>query len=639
MFDAMNIAILIGSALVAAAAFTSLLSFRFGAPLLLIFLLIGLFAGEDGLGLEFDNLAAAYFIGSVALAIILFDAGYATKLATLQVAGLPALVLATAGVLITALIVGLAAQVMLGFSWLQGLLLGVIVAPTDAAAVFFLLRVGGITLRDRVRSTLEIESGSNDPIAIFLTIALVGLFTAPSDLGGMGVDVLGQLLLQLLVGALVGFAGGVIIIQVVNRTSFEPALYPIVVIALALTVFALAGLAHGSGFLAVYVAGLASGNARMRHAAALHRFQEGTTWLSQIAMFLTLGLLATPSEFPRVAVAALALAGFLILVARPAAVWLCLLPFRYTRHEMAFVSWVGLRGAVSILLAILPVMAGVPDGRTMFNVAFVVVLASLLVQGWTISPMARFLGLVVPGRRGPVDRMELELPGSGRHEIVAYSVHPESAVAHGQRIPHWARPSLIIRDGRTLRPHRMGRPEAGDRVYLITTADYVDLLDKLFAGPAPGLDDPDLYGEFALQPDALLGDVAHAYPALVAPGDAELTVAEFLRRELAGDIEPGDRVSLGPVDLIVRRVSEAHAPLELGLAMEHAEEALPRIPLFQSPGEIRELVKWWQERWRERFRRKAAIPGKSDGRPEEDGKPVNTDPRADGEAPDREHRE
>jgi cell volume regulation protein A len=584
MFDALNIAILIGSVLVATAAFTSLLSLRFGAPLLLIFLLIGLFAGEDGLGIEFDNLAAAYFIGSVALAIILFDAGYATKLATLHVAGLPALILATAGVLITALVVGLAAQLLLGFSWLQGLLLGVIVAPTDAAAVFFLLRVGGITLRDRVRSTLEIESGSNDPIAIFLTIALVSTFTAPAGFGGIGLEVLGQLALQLVVGSLVGFAGGVVNIQVVNRTSLEPALYPIVVIALALAVFAVTGLAQGSGFLAVYVAGLVSGNARMRHAAALRRFQDGTTWLSQIAMFLTLGLMATPSQFPAVAVAALGLALFLILVARPVAVWLCLLALRFTRREMAFVSWVGLRGAVSILLAILPIMAGVPDGRTMFNVAFVVVLVSLLIQGWTISPMARFLGLVVPPRQGPVDRMELELPGSGQHEIVAYSVHPESAVARGQRIPHWARPSLIIRDGRTLRPHRMVRPEAGDRVYLITTADYVDLLDKLFAGPAPGLDDLDLYGEFALQPDTLLSDIAEAYPALVAAGDEHLTIAEFLRRELAGDIEPGDRVALGPVDLIARRVSEEHMVEEVGLAMEHAAEAHPRIPLFQNPG-------------------------------------------------------
>jgi cell volume regulation protein A len=310
-------------------------------------------------------------------------------------------------------------------------------------------------------------------------------------------------------------------------------------------------------------------------------------------MFLTLGLLAMPSQFPAVALAAIGLAAFLMLVARPIAVWLCLLPFRFTRHEIAFVSWVGLRGAVSILLAILPVMAGVPGGREMFNAAFVVVLASLLVQGWTIAPMARFLGMVVPMRRGPVDRMELELPGGGQHEIVGYVVHPESAVAKGQRIPRWARPSLIVRDGRTLRPHRFGRPEAGDRIYVITTPDYIGLLDRLFAGPAPGLDDPGLYGEFALQPETRLADIARTYPVTIAPGDEGLTAAELLRRELAGDIEPGDRVALGPVDLIVRQVSETHAIEEVGLAMEHAAGARPHIPLFQSPREIAALVRAW----------------------------------------------
>lgn len=599
-FTAMNVAILIGAALVVAAAFTSLLSFRFGAPLLLVFLLIGLVAGEDGLGIVFDNLDAAYFVGSVALAIILFDSGYATKLSALRLAAFPALVLATIGVLITAVLVGFAAVAFFGYSLWQGILLGIIVAPTDAAAVFFLLRVGGITLRDLVRSTLEVESGSNDPIAIFLTLALVG-FTGTTIAAGAGAavsEIAAQLVLQLGVGGAVGFVGGLVIIQVVNRTQFEPALYPIVVIALALMTFAAASLAWGSGFLAVYVAGLVSGNARMRNAVALRRFQEGTTWLSQIAMFLTLGLLATPHEFPAVIVPALALAAFLMLIARPLAVWLCLLPFRFTRQEIAFVSWVGLRGAVSILLAILPIIAGMADARAMFNTAFIVVLVSLLIQGWTIAPMARFLGLVVPPRSGPVDRIELELPGRGDHEIVSYIVHPESAVAKGQRIPRWARPSLVIRDGRTLRAHRFGKPQAGDQIYVITTPEYIGLLDRLFGGRPPGTEDPSFYGEFALQPDIRLADIARSYPITVAPGENNLTVGELLRRELAGDIEPGDRISLGEVDVIVRRVDEEHRILEVGLAMEHTEPALPRIPFFHSPREIAEIVRSWMARIR-----------------------------------------
>lgn len=596
MFDFMNIAILIGAALVVAAAFTSLLSFRFGAPLLLVFLLVGLLAGEDGLGIRFDNLRAAYFVGSVALVIILFDSGYATRLAMLRLAALPSLVLATAGVVLTAVLVAAAAEVIFGLSWRDGLLLGIIVAPTDAAAVFFLLRVGGITLRDRVRSTLEVESGSNDPMAIFLTLALVGGIGASAGAGGLDVGILGDLILQVVVGGIVGFIGGFVIVQIVNRTEFEPALYPIVVTALALATYAVAGMAWGSGFLAVYVAGLVSGNIRMRHAVALRRFQEGTTWLAQIAMFLTLGLLATPSEFPAVALQAGALAVFLMLVARPLAVWICLVAFRFSRREMAFISWVGLRGAVSIMLAILPVIVGMPNGRLMFNTAFVVVLASLLVQGWTIGPMARFLGLIVPARAGPVDRIELELPGGGEHEIVAYVVHPESAVAKGQRIPRWARPSLVIRDGSTLRPHRFGKPQAGDHVYVITTPEYVGLLDRLFAARAPGADDPHLYGEFALQADIRLSDISRSYPLELAPGDQQLTVGEFLRRELTGDIEPGDRVAVGAVDIIVRRVNEVHEILEVGLAMEQTRAAIPRIPLFQTPRELGALFRGWRAR-------------------------------------------
>jgi potassium/hydrogen antiporter len=263
------------------------------------------------------------------------------------------------------------------------------------------------------------------------------------------------------------------------------------------------------------------------------------------------------------------------------------------------VSWVGLRGAVSILLAVVPTLAGVPGGRTMFNTAFVVVLASLLVQGWSIGPVARFLGVAVPPRRGPVDRIELELPGRGHHEIVAYVVHPESAVARGERIPRWARPSLVVRDGRTLRPHRFGRPQAGDQIYVISTPEYVSLLDKLFAGPGEGVDNPDLYGEFAIDPEAHLAAIARLYPAVIPRDDEALTVKDFLRRQLAGDIEPGDRVPLGPVDLIVRRVNEAHEIEEVGLAMEHAEEPRPRIPIFQSPKEISDIARGWAGRTRE----------------------------------------
>src|ERR1700736_711575 len=437
MLESMAIVVLIASTLVVASIFTSFISFRFGAPLLLVFLVLGLLAGEDGIGgIAFTDRPAAFFIGSTALAIILFDSGFETRFATLRIAAVPAMVLATIGVVITTVLVGLAARLLFGLAWPEAVLLGAIVAPTVAAAA------------------------------------------APEHLT---LDLAGSIVLQVVVGGLVGVAGGLAIVAVVNRAELETALYPIVVIALALAVWAIADLGGGSGFLAVYVAGLIAGNARMRHAAGLKRFQRGVTWLSQIAMFLTLGLLATPSQFGHVAVAAVALAIVLTLIARPVAVWLCLLPFGFTRHEIAFVSWVGLRGAVSILLAILPVIAGLPHGQDLFNSAFIVVLVSLLLQGWTIRPMANWLGMVVPARQGAVDRIELELPGHGDYEIVAYEVHADSPVASGHRIPRWARPSLLIRDGRSLRPHLAGRPQAGDQVYVITTPEFVGLLDRLFA--------------------------------------------------------------------------------------------------------------------------------------------------------------
>jgi cell volume regulation protein A len=588
MLESMNLAILIGSFLVVAAAFTSLISFRFGAPLLLVFLLVGLLAGEDGIaGIAFNNANAAYFIGSIALAVILFDSGFETRLATLRIAAAPALVLSTAGVVVTAVLVGVVAQLLFGLSWIEGLLVGAIVAPTDAAAVFFLLRVGGITLRDRVRSTLEIESGSNDPIAIFLTLSLVELLAAPGGPGTISFELLGRFVLQIGIGGIVGLLAGYLLAQAVNRTSLEPALYPIVVLAFALVTYSIVGMIEGSGFLAVYVAGLVAGNVRMRHALALRRFQSGITWLSQIAMFVTLGLLATPSQFDTVLVGAIALAAFLTFIARPVAVWLSLLPFSFTRYEVAFVSWVGLRGAVSILLAILPVMAGLPHATAFFNIAFIVVLASLLVQGWTIGPMARYLGLIVPTRHGPIDRIELELPGRGEHEILAYVIHPDSAVARGERIPRWARPSLLIRDGRSMRPHNAGRPRPGDQVYIIATPRYVPLLDRLFGGHSvSAVDDPRLYGEFALEPDAKLTDLTTVYDVKLTPGDENLTVAELFRRELAGDIEPGDRIAYGPIDLIVRQTTDDHAIEEVGLALEPSRQTRPRIPLFQSPKEI-----------------------------------------------------
>ncbi|HSK41948.1 MAG TPA: potassium/proton antiporter, partial [Arenibaculum sp.] len=509
--EAISIFVLVGAGLLLVSILTSVISFRIGAPLLLIFLAVGLLAGEDGIGgIDFDNAPAAFLIGSIALVVILFESGFDTRIASYRVAAAPALTLATIGVLLTSGLVALAARPMLGVSWPEALLLGAIVSSTDAAAVFFLLRVGGITIRERVRSTLEIESGSNDPVAIFLTITLIELIVSGSGVSGVGLAT--GLIAQLGGGIVLGLIGGGVIVLAINRIRLEEGLYPIVSLAFALFIFAGTTLLGGSGFLAVYVAGLVAGNLPVRGANALRRFHNGLTWLSQIVMFLTLGLLATPSQFDAVALPAIGLALALTFVARPLAVWLCLAPFRFTADETTFVAWVGLRGAVSILLAIVPILYGLPGGQAFFNVAFIVVIVSLLLQGWTVGPLARWLGLIVPPRSGPVDRVELELPGQLDYELVAYTVLDHSPVAGGQRLPRWARPSLIIRQGRVVSIHTARKLQAGDIVYLFSPPGRVPLLDRMFAEQRAIRDDDRLfYGDLVVTAATPVATLAELY--------------------------------------------------------------------------------------------------------------------------------
>ncbi|TPW27615.1 potassium/proton antiporter [Pararhizobium mangrovi] len=579
--ETLYLAILVGTLLVLMAAFSSLLAFRFGTPLLLLFLCIGLVAGTDGFGVQFDNGQLAYFVGSLALAVILFDSGFGTSLHAFRQAAAPAITMATLGVLLTAGIFGLMACVVFDLQLIQGLLLGSIVASTDAAAVFFLLRIGGIAVRDRVRSTLEVESGSNDPMAIFLTIALVQIATGTDGSSLPGIDILRLFGMQMGLGVAIGLPGGMLIVWLVNKLDMERGLTPIFVVTLALLVFSATGALGGSGFLAVYIAGLYAGNRSIRAKTAIRRFQEGMTWLAQIVMFLVLGLLATPSQFPAIALPAIALALFLVLVARPVAVWLCLSPFRYTKRERLFISWVGLRGAVSILLAILPVIGGVEGGMLFFNTAFIIVLVSLLLQGWTISPMAKRLSLVVPPRIGPVQRVEVELPGSANHELVAYRVVKDSPVLTGERIPRWARPSLVVRNGRSMRYQYAGRLQENDHVYLFISPNFPRLLDRLFASPAPvEKDDTEFFGAFTVDPKRTLGELDEAYgPGIVPANSRETTLAEYLERRFGGRAEYADRLRLGPLEIIVRDVDDRGEITSLGVSLEPEPLARP-LPDF-----------------------------------------------------------
>ncbi|KZS51947.1 cell volume regulation protein A [Rhizobium sp. BK226] len=579
--EAFYIVVLVSTALVLLAAFSSLLAFRFGAPLLLLFLMIGLAAGVDGLGIEFSNNYLAYILGSIALAVILFDSGFGTPMQAFRLAAVPSLALASVGVLITASLFAFAAMWLLNFTWLEGLLLGSIVASTDAAAVFFLLRIGGINIRDKVRSTLEVESGTNDPMAIFLTIALVEVLASGERYAGINIGMLAMFVQQMGLGVILGLLGGMMIVLIVSKLDTDRGLTPIFVLALALLVFSFTGAVGGSGFLAVYVAGIYAGNRKMQAIGTIKRFQDGMTWLAQIIMFLVLGLLATPSQFPVIIVPAILLALFLIFVARPLAVWLSLLPFDYTQQEIGFVAWVGLRGAVSILLAIMPILGGLPNGQIYFNTAFIIVLVSLLLQGWTIKPVAKKLGLIIPPRIGAVDKVEVDLPGAANHELLSYRVIKDSPVLRGERIPRWATPSLVIRDGKSMRYQYAGRLRENDLVYLFIVPSYSRLLDRLFASRAPvDDDDAEFFGAFALSPARPAADLDAAYgPGLLNESEKGLTIAELMRQRLGGKADYADRVRLGSIILIVRDLDEHDHITSVGMSLEAVEPAIT-LPIF-----------------------------------------------------------
>ncbi|MBB4439818.1 MULTISPECIES: potassium/proton antiporter [Rhizobium] len=590
--EAFYIVVLVSTALVLLAAFSSLLAFRFGAPLLLLFLMIGLAAGVDGLGIEFSNNYLAYILGSIALAVILFDSGFGTPMQAFRLAAVPSLALASVGVLITASLFAFAAMWLLNFTWLEGLLLGSIVASTDAAAVFFLLRIGGINIRDKVRSTLEVESGTNDPMAIFLTIALVEVLASGERYAGINIGMLAMFVQQMGLGVILGLLGGMMIVLIVSKLDTDRGLTPIFVLALALLVFSFTGAVGGSGFLAVYVAGIYAGNRKMQAIGTIKRFQDGMTWLAQIIMFLVLGLLATPSQFPVIIVPAILLALFLIFVARPLAIWLSLLPFDYTQQEIGFVAWVGLRGAVSILLAIMPILGGLENGQIYFNTAFIIVLVSLLLQGWTIKPVAKKLGLIIPPRIGAVDKVEVDLPGAANHELLSYRVIKDSPVLRGERIPRWATPSLVIRDGKSMRYQYAGRLREHDLVYLFIVPSYSRLLDRLFASRAPvDDDDAEFFGAFALSPARPAADLDAAYgPGLLNESEKGLTIAELMRQRLGGKADYADRVRLGSIILIVRDLDEHDHITSVGMSLEAVEPAIT-LPIFLNLKDIIQRIR------------------------------------------------
>jgi len=569
--DNVSLAILLGSLLVLAGILSSLIAFRFGAPLLLVFLLVGMLAGEGGPGgLRFDDVATAYTVGSVALALILFDGGLRTRFATFRNVLAPSIALATAGVLITTLLTAPVAKLVLGIGWLQALLVGAVVASTDAAAVFLLINSGGLRLRPRVRATLEVESGTNDPFAVFLALLLVEILLVGNQSWTHAFITFGR---DALFGAVIGVGGGRIITLVLNRLSLAQGLHAPFVAVSALVVFAFANAVHSSGFFAVYLAGLVVGNRQTRAHNSVIVFLDAVTWLAQIVMFVLLGLLVWPQRLAESAPGAVAVAVVLMLVARPVAVFLCLAPFKYPWREKLFISWVGLRGAVGIFLASIPLMVGLPAAPLYFDVAFVVVLLSLLVQGWTVAFAARKLDISFT-RSDPVPRrVELDLPGQLAREIVGYPVPANSPYLRRGLIPNWARPTLIVRKEEILTPAEADPVREGDYVYLLAPPEKAQALDRFFMNmPPPQKPDPRLLGDFFVNGTATLGALAEIYGLQVAADHTEVSLADFFTENLGRAAKTGNIVQLGPIALLAHKVENGRVTT-VGLRLAEPEAA------------------------------------------------------------------
>jgi cell volume regulation protein A len=567
--DFISFAILLGSLLVLAGILSSLIALRFGAPLLLIFLLLGMLAGEGGPGgLKFNDVSTAYTVGSIALALILFDGGLRTRLANFRNVLAPALTLATAGVLVTALITAPVAKWVLGLEWTQALLVGAVVASTDAAAVFFLINARGLRLRPRVRTTLEVESGTNDPFAVFLTLLLVEILAVGHQSWS---HVLVTFLRDAVVGCVIGYAGGRIITWVLNKLDLPQGLHPPFVAVAAVVVFAFVNALHASGFLAVYLAGLVVGNRQMRAHRSVVAFLDAVTWLAQIVMFVLLGLLVWPQRVGESAVGAVIVALVLMLIARPAAVFLCLAPFGFQWREKLFMSWVGLRGAVAIFLASIPLLIGLPAAYLYFDVAFVVVVSSLLIQGWTVALAARKLDISFARNTPLPRRVELDLPGQLAREIVGYAVTPNSPYMRRGLIPNWARPTMVVRNENILTPAEAQPLKEGDYVYLLAPPEKAQSLDRFFVDmPPPRAPNPRLLGDFFVPGTATLGALAEIYGLQVAADHAEVTLADYFAEQLARPAKVGDIVELGPIALLAHRVENGRVTT-VGLRLAEPE--------------------------------------------------------------------
>ena len=576
--DTISITILFGAVLVLAGIMSSLIALRFGAPLLLVFLLVGMLAGESGIGgIKFDDVQLAYTVGSVALGLILFDGGLRTKLATFRNVLAPAGMLATVGVLITAALTAPAAVWALGLNWTEGLLVGAVMASTDAAAVFFLLHAKGLRLRPRVSATLEVESGINDPFAIFLTIVLVEILLS----GQKGwTDIFAFLVQEAVMGAVIGWAGGVAMVMVLNRLELPQGMHAPFVATGALVTFGLAEAMHGSGFLAVYIAGLIVGNRETRAHGTIVTFLDAATWLAQIAMFVLLGLLAWPDRLPQrlLAGAGGGAGADADRAARggdglPRAV-----PLQPAREAVHLLGRPARRG--------LGVPGRDPDAG---GTARRALLFRRRLRGG--DAVARHPGLDHRRRRAAVcasacrctdvnaRRTELDLPGTLKQELVGYPVVADSPYLRRGIRPSWAKLTLVVRDDRVNTPEEAGSVREGDHVYFLAPPDRVQALDRFFAErPPQAPPEAGLVEDFFVPGETTLGALAEIYGLEIPPEDAQTPLADYFALYFIKHApRPNDAIPLGPVKLVAHTVTNDRV-VTVGLQLADPEP-VPRTNL------------------------------------------------------------
>ncbi|MEW4486638.1 potassium/proton antiporter [Thalassoglobus sp. JC818] len=545
------------------------LSSRWGIPGLVLFLLLGMLAGSEGIGgIEFENYELAHGIGTIALVMILFDGGLSTRFSAVRLAWKSSMVLATVGVFVTAAITGLATSWILEISLMEGMLLGGIVSSTDAAAVFSILRSGGVSLRKHLVSILELESGSNDPMAIFLTVGCIEVLSHKMPLG---IELLGLFASQMLIGAAFGLGMGRLATIIVNRIELDTAgLYPILVSTLCLLTFGVTAQCGGSGFLAVYLTGLILGNSRLVFQRGIRLFHDASAWLSQIVMFVMLGLLSFPSRLFEVGLKGLLIGCVLMLIARPVAVVLSLAPFRFPWKEQLFISWVGLKGAVPIVLATFPLMLGTPRASLMFDIVFFIVVLSAVVQGSTLRLAAQWLGLTTTPDPVPPVTLEISSLRNVEGDIVDYLVSEDSRAA-GRMVKDLALPegvviATLVRNEQLIPPQGKTLLLPNDHAIVVLRPERRAIVNHIFAPRDAIVEIPAAF-EFPIRPTTTLRNLNDFY-GITLDGPLDITLEEVLKKELGIDhVLPGNVVQLGPLSFRIRSIDRTGGIEAVGMTI------------------------------------------------------------------------